>query len=182
MITPVVQKWVLIDHLCRDCGGRILLCVEGNGMTPGGNQIRRCADCGKSGTQVSGADAICWCGTHHRGSNVTPYKCLPFSILESQPWLEEAFRACGCDPARGDVGIVLEADIGRLRNNKTLKPTRAEEADQLVKPLREWLEHTRTLKGRDRTYALDALEPKIKLLEWHLKEWGLRSLESKKEG
>ena len=40
------QTWAIEDHLCRSCGGRILRCVKGNGMTPGGNPLYKCADCG----------------------------------------------------------------------------------------------------------------------------------------
>jgi len=39
---------------------------------------------------------------------------MPFSILEEKPFLKEAFLACGCDPTRGEVGIMLEADLYRL--------------------------------------------------------------------
>lgn len=105
------RTWILEDHLCRSCGGRILRCASGQGMTPGGNPVYQCADCGQS---ASGAlpDVLCWCGLSHRGNaHVTPYVCLPFSILESRPELEPAFRACGCDPQRGEVGIMLERDF-----------------------------------------------------------------------
>lgn len=36
-MTTREQHWVLADHLCSACGGRILKCVKGMGMTPGGN-------------------------------------------------------------------------------------------------------------------------------------------------
>ena len=166
------QKWVLEPHLCSDCGGRILRCVEGNGMTPGGNAIRRCADCGKSGTQ-HGADAICWCGVTQRGNSERAYRCLPFSVLETEPWLEEGFRACGCDPKRGEVGIMLTADLRRLSEQKTPKESGAEAAIRLVQPLREWLVRVKKLSGRDRTDALDALDVKLSTLEFgitYLKE------------
>ena len=100
------RKWVIEDHLCRECGGRILKCVEGNGMTPGGNPIYKCADCGRSKAAL-GPDALCWCGMRHKNQHETAYKCLPFSMIEEFPALEQAFRSCGCDPLRGEVGIVL---------------------------------------------------------------------------
>lgn len=112
------RKWVLEDHLCRDCGGRVLRCVAGGGMTPGGNPIFRCADCGKSAAAM-GPGAICWCGFQHRRQNLHGYRCVPYSILKERPELERAFRACGCDPERGgDVGIVLERDLWPVKRKE----------------------------------------------------------------
>ena len=103
--------WALEDHLCRSCGGRILRSVSGAGMTAGGNPVFKCADCGKA-TAASGPDVLCWCGfSHRRNHHITAYRCLPFSLIESRPELETMFMACGCDPKRGEVGIVLESDL-----------------------------------------------------------------------
>lgn len=103
------RTWAIGNHLCRDCGGRVLRCVTGNGMTPGGNPVFKCADCGKA-TAATGPDALCWCGMKHRGQHMAAYVCQPFSILEQHPALLDAFLACGCDPKRGEVGIMLERD------------------------------------------------------------------------
>jgi hypothetical protein len=102
------KKWVLEDHLCRVCGGRVLRCVEGNGMTPGGDPIVMCADCGKSG--YGRPDCICWCGMTHRNSNIHPYRCLPFEGNEDK---KAMFRACGIEPNKFGVGIVLTSDLRR---------------------------------------------------------------------
>ena len=40
---------------------------------------------------------------------------MPFSVLKDRPELEAAFRACGCDPSRAEVGIMLQED---LRSNE----------------------------------------------------------------
>ena len=112
-IMPVKQKqkWIIEDHLCRECGGRILRCVEGNGVTPGGNPIFKCADCGLAKPGMK-PDVLCWCGfSHRRNAHITPYRCLPFSILEERPELLENFYRSGCDPKVGEVGIVLERDV-----------------------------------------------------------------------
>ena len=111
------MQWILEDHLCRSCGGRILRCVSGGGPTGGGNPIWRCADCGKSEASMS-PDGLCWCGFSHRqNSGLSPYVCVPFSILEEKPQLLEAFRSCGCDPANGgEVGIMLEKDLAAARH------------------------------------------------------------------
>lgn len=101
--------WALEPHLCRGCGGRVLRCVKGQGMTPGGNPVYLCADCGKS-TSGMGPDVLCWCGFSHRGQHATAYRCLPFTAVAERPELERAFKACGFDPSRGEVGIVLESD------------------------------------------------------------------------
>lgn len=110
----VEKVWSLQDHLCRDCGGRILRCEKGAGPSPGGNPLWKCADCGRATTSMQ-ASALCWCGFSMRQNlGDTAYVCQPFSILEQHPALEEAFRACGCDPKRGEVGIMLERDFRRL--------------------------------------------------------------------
>lgn len=104
------RRWVLEDHLCRVCGGRILRCVSGNGATGGGNPVFKCADCGAS-CAAMGPEVLCWCGFSHRRQSVTAYQCLPFSVLTERPNLGSAFAACGCDPKRGEVGIVLTKDL-----------------------------------------------------------------------
>ena len=107
--------WIIEDHLCADCGGRILKSVANAGMTPGGNPIWKCADCKKQTTNMF-ASSICWCGFamrdnyHLKGS----YICLPFSILEEKPHLKEAFSEAGCDPDRREVGIMLRSSFDRL--------------------------------------------------------------------
>lgn len=111
---PVVMRWVLEDHLCRGCGGRILRCVAGQGPSPGGNPLFKCADCGKASTAM-GPDVLCWCGFSHRGNHhMTVYQCVPFSILKAMPdkaqALTNSFRACGCEPGRSEVGIMLEKE------------------------------------------------------------------------
>lgn len=107
------RTWWLENHLCRNCGGRILRCVSGNGVTPGGNPVYKCADCGAEGAQMS-PRGLCWCGFEHKGQKMRPYLCVPFSILTSGKYTTEttkkllsAFRACGCEPGRTEVGIML---------------------------------------------------------------------------
>ena len=109
----MTQTWALEDHLCQKCGGRILRCVTGNGITGGGNPIYRCADCGNAKSGM-GPQELCWCGMTHRRQQDTPYMCLPYSILKEHPEYIRYFRNCGCDPENGgDVGIVLVADLRR---------------------------------------------------------------------
>lgn len=104
------KTWVLEDHVCRSCGGRILRSASGAGPTPGGNPVFMCSDCEKA-TSAMGPDALCWCGFSHRRMHpATAYKCLHTSLVNDYPRLAEAFRSCGCDPARGGVGVVLEED------------------------------------------------------------------------
>lgn len=104
------RTWKLEDHLCRSCGGRILRCVTGNGMTPGGNPLFKCADCGECISGIS-PDVLCWCGFHHRNQHAKAYKCVPFSILKERPELLNAFRSCGCEPGRSEVGIMLKSSF-----------------------------------------------------------------------
>lgn len=109
------RTWRVVDHLCKGCGGRILACASGQGMTPGGNRLYRCADCGAHGSDMGQGGGLCWCSFEHRNQRETAYMCRPFSVLEREPHLLEAFLACGCDPKRGEVGIMLESDMRRLR-------------------------------------------------------------------
>jgi hypothetical protein len=104
------QTWALEDHLCKACGGRILRCVTGNGITGGGNPVFKCADCGKAAAAM-GPEVLCWCGFSNRGNRDNAYTCQPFSVLKERPELLSAFRACGCDPERGEVGIMLKRDL-----------------------------------------------------------------------
>lgn len=114
-----IITWTLTDHLCRHCGGRILQSASGVGPTAGGNPLYRCADCGEGCVDI-GPEVVCWCGMKHRNQIEEPaYRCLPFSILTEKPWLREAFMACGCDPDRGEVGIVMKRDMIRLNPEKT---------------------------------------------------------------
>lgn len=117
MSDKTAQHWALEDHLCRSCGGRILRCVKGFGPTPGGNPVWKCADCGKS-TSAMGADCLCWCGLSHKHNNATAYRCASFDVLKTIPQLDSAFRACGCDPKHGEVGIMLERDFIAAREGK----------------------------------------------------------------
>lgn len=114
------RTWAIEDHLCKSCGGRILRCASGGGPTGGGNPIYKCADCGASSSAM-GPSVLCWCGFSHRGNhNSTAYVCQPFSVLQEYPELSSAFAACGCDPKRGEVGIMLEKDFrGRHENPQT---------------------------------------------------------------
>lgn len=96
--------WKLTDHICRNCsGGRVLRSVTGAGMTPGGNSIYRCADCGASGYAT---DEICWCGFRMKNQRDNGFICMSFSILKTEPELLNEFRACGCEPDRAEVGII----------------------------------------------------------------------------
>lgn len=78
-------------------------------MTPGGNPVFKCADCGKANASM-GPETLCWCGYSHRGQNATAYICQPFTVLKERPQMLEAFRSCGCEPGRTEVGIMLERD------------------------------------------------------------------------
>ena len=108
--------WVLEDHLCKACGGRILRSHSGTGMTPGGNPIYKCADCGTNRADM-GPQKLCWCGFTHKLQSATAYRCVSYALLKDYPDLIAAFRSCGCDPERGgEVGIVIEKDLYRIIN------------------------------------------------------------------
>jgi hypothetical protein len=125
--------WVLEDHICRNCsGGRILRCVSGGGATGGGNPIFKCADCGATTSDMS-PSCLCWCGQYFKNQHhINAYMCLPFSILKEKPYLRNAFMACGCDPSKGEVGIVskdsyrkAEEDAQNIKERPELRTTTA---------------------------------------------------------
>lgn len=110
------KRWIITDHLCRNCGGRILKCASGAGMTPGGNPLYKCADCGRANSSMD-TSSLCWCGMTHKNNHHMrgAYVCVAFKEIDDMPELRELFAKCGCDPARGEVGIVLREDYASLR-------------------------------------------------------------------
>jgi hypothetical protein len=107
------RTWYIEDHVCRFCaGGRILKCASNQGMSPGGNPLYKCSDCGKT---VFGMDCsnLCWCGQAFKNQFDNAYTCLSFKAIETHPYpdqLRNAFLSCGCDPSgkRTEVGILLK--------------------------------------------------------------------------
>lgn len=76
------KTWYLEDHLCKACGGRILRSATGGGITPGGNPVFKCADCGVA-TSAIGPEVLCWCGFYHRNQHPErAYVCVPFEVLK----------------------------------------------------------------------------------------------------
>lgn len=99
--------YTLTDHLCRECGGRVLQVASGGGPSAGGNPTFRCADCGFSSTGM-GVDCVCWCGFQHRSRARRPYQCLPFDGNEH---LDIAFAKNGFRMFHGgEVGVIQAAD------------------------------------------------------------------------
>ena len=116
------RRFMLIDHLCRNCGGRMLTMTSGGGPTGGGNPIFICADC-EQGSAAMGPEVQCWCGFHFKGQDHMQgqYQCVPFSILKEYPQLREAFMSCGTDPdsKRARIGVVLREQYRKALNATT---------------------------------------------------------------
>lgn len=66
------MPWVLTDHACRHCFGRVLKCI--GTAAP----LYRCAECGAehAGRDVGG---LCWCGVEVPGVG-RPYRCERSSL------------------------------------------------------------------------------------------------------
>lgn len=94
--------FALTDHMCRECGGRVLQQVSGGGPSGGGNPLFRCADCGR-GSCAMGPQAICWCGFHYKGQVDTPYMCVAFKGNEA---LHGEMAKCGCVPGKHEIGVM----------------------------------------------------------------------------
>lgn len=60
--------------------------------------------------------ALCWCGMSHRNNHHLrgAYLCVAFSKMDAMPGLARLFAKCGCDPERGEVGILLREDYEKL--------------------------------------------------------------------
>lgn len=129
------RTWEVVDHICRICSGRILKCATNQGMSPGGNPLWRCADCGHS-TWGIGVDCICWCGFTMRSQDHQVYMCLPLSLGHGDKDIARLFGECGFDvqnPSRrsGEVGVVLLERYRELMQRKenekdTTPPTEQE--------------------------------------------------------
>lgn len=61
--------WVITDHVCRACLGRVLVSKEK------GRKVARCADCGL--TADGGHEAICACNTTRKGGRHAWTRCVP---------------------------------------------------------------------------------------------------------
>ena len=109
--------WVVEDHVCRKCGGRILRCVS-NVITGGGNPLWRCADCGEQTSGMTPA-CLCWCGYKQRCQTISGYTCVHRREGEMNENMRIAMSKCGFDIRKGgEVGIALEVDVERIRNEK----------------------------------------------------------------
>ncbi len=96
----------LTDHACRICSGRILMQETLTGVTPGGNPVFRCADCGKESCGMT-PEGICWCGfTQRRQAQSGDWLCMRTDKAVDQPWVRDAFAHCGVD-VNSDVEIAV---------------------------------------------------------------------------
>lgn len=102
--------WVLEDHICSRCSGRILRAVSGVGATGGGNPLYRCADCGAGATGM-GPSVLCWCGFNFKRNDIdtNPYCCRKLTDAKDDPVLRQCFLACGFDPERpkSEIGVYM---------------------------------------------------------------------------
>lgn len=143
--------WKLEDHLCMSCGGRILRSVSGAGMTPGGNPIFKCSDCGK--TSCGLGNTLCWCNfTNKHNRDSFPYQCLSYSVLEDKPQYLRAFRNCGCDPERGgEVGIVLVSELSKIDSEpSSIDIDKQKQQDKLTEDFRFITKLYEYMKGDDK--------------------------------
>lgn len=111
----MIHEYVLTDHICKDCAGRILK-QKTPGVSPGGNPIFRCADCGIEGSSPD-SKSICWCGNFLKGQErKQTYKCLPLTLADTIPGLSQLFAANGFNVKKKitEIGIVLYQDYKDL--------------------------------------------------------------------
>lgn len=105
----------LTDHMCRDCGGRILTQATPDTITGGGNPIWRCSNCGAK-TASMNAYPLCWCGAHWRGGESMNFSCIVIADAQDNPALREALAQCGCggESYTHEIGIINVVAYNKL--------------------------------------------------------------------
>ena len=112
MRSPRVLRWILTDHRCRACGGRVLQATAGAGPSGGGNPLFCCADCGISTSSMTPA-SLCWCGLKTGGE--TRHICVHVNAARADPVLREAAQFEGYLRADGTAGVPREVLVLRKR-------------------------------------------------------------------
>ena len=141
--------WVPVDHVCRNCGARVMR-KEPRGLSVG--EVYKCHTCGQTGFTV---EKICWCGQQFRNSRPSSrnYICLPTNIREKYPEVRElfesAFRACGVDPDRVEVGIILFRDYNLIMREAEARRAVAEGGLKAVSG------HERALKDVEKALQME---------------------------
>jgi hypothetical protein len=82
--------WVMLDHACRSCGGRVLASADGASARV------RCAEC--SAEAAGGPTEICWCGALPAGSRAR-LKCVRSSGATPEFPCQIVAIECGEDAA-----------------------------------------------------------------------------------
>lgn len=67
-----MRRFVLLDHICRVCYGRLIAEVNGDGKRKG---TVRCSDCGLE--EQGDHRALCCCGVKLRNGKNAGFRCLP---------------------------------------------------------------------------------------------------------
>jgi hypothetical protein len=107
------SRFVLTDHACRSCGGRILQ-QPNSGPSGGGNPYFRCADCGKGGCHM-GTDHLCWCGFGYKGAQPGRLRCVSIARAREDPALYRALSANGfwLETCNVEIGVFSEDSYRR---------------------------------------------------------------------
>jgi hypothetical protein len=97
--------YMLTDHACRNCGGRILLGPRGGagGAMVGENYI--CADCEQ--THFGNVSGLCWCGFGQRHQQPGAYLCMRLDRAIAEPWLGDAMGHSGVDPDSKKIKVAM---------------------------------------------------------------------------
>jgi hypothetical protein len=102
-------KYILINHACNKCGGRILAPSNGTGISGYTSYICSCCEISGSGLLNP---PFCYCNQELRGAEVSTYRCVHKDELSKAPWLLEACAHSGyLIDSDQKVGLVsLEAE------------------------------------------------------------------------
>lgn len=134
------KQYELTNHVCRKCGGRVGRYL-GSVVTGGGNPLWVCIDCEDASAGMF-PSVVCWCGYQHpRGGNgqgAQTYGCFPRTVIQSQPWMQDAFAQNGYFPdGRWQVGVVALASLPAIEAR--WNAAHPEGRDPLIQPLEEAL-------------------------------------------
>lgn len=118
------NRYLLVDHICKSCGGRVAMQVSPSVVTGGGNPMFACTGCEQ---EASGSDprAICWCGdAYNYGESKRVYTC--YRIPDKQTATPEEIRALGetgfpVSKRLRQIGIVTWEAYNRIITEKSSK-------------------------------------------------------------
>jgi hypothetical protein len=99
------HAYMLTDHACRNCGGRILLGPGGGAGAAMVGERFICADCEE--THFGDVSGLCWCGFGQRHQQPGEYLCMRLDRAIAEHWLRDAMGHSGVDPDSKKIKVAM---------------------------------------------------------------------------